>query len=248
MLAVAEDMRNRFGVPPGLVIIDTMISAIGIENLNDAISARQAVDVLQEIRRATGAVVLGVHHHGKDTSKCATGSFAFTALPDFIVSVHGAADDKGHVSERCVTLTKSRSGETGWRCGFDLTDVLIDVSENGRKKHCAFVDLLPEGSSDEASNDSGTHQGKGLVPLMTAFGEALESGETIKFDDKVFKATRKDPLRLRFDELYKGPSSEANRTAFRRALKTATDAEPPRVCRRPFRLSHAAMAGSSSCA
>ncbi len=220
ILAVAEDMRNRLDVPLGLVIIDTMISAIGIENLNDAISARQAVDVLQEIRRATGAVVLGVHHLGKDTSKGATGSFAFTALPDFIVSVHGP-DDKGHVNERCVTLTKSRSGETGWRCGFDLTDVLIDVSENGRKKHCAFVDPLPEGSSDEASNDSGAQRGKGLVPLMTAFGEALESGETIKFDDKVFKATRKDLLRVRFDELYKGPTSEANRKAFSRALEGA---------------------------
>ena len=221
ILAIAEDMRNRLGVPLGLVIIDTMISAIGIENLNDAIAARQAVDVLQEIRRATGAVVLGVHHHGKDTSKGATGSFAFTALPDFIVSVHGAGDDKGHVSERCVTLTKSRSGETGWRCDFDLTDVLIDVGENGREKYCAFVDPLPEGSSDEASNDSGAHQGRGLAVVMTAFGEALESGETIKFDDKVFKATRKDLLQLRFDELYKGPTAEANSRAFGRALQAA---------------------------
>ena len=201
-----------------------MISAIGIENLNDAISARQAVDVLKKIQRATGAVVLGVHHHGKDASKGATGSFAFTALPDFIVSVHGAADDKGHVSERCVTLTKSRSGETGWRCGFDLTDVLIDAGENGRGRYCVFVDPLPEGSSDQASNDRGAHQGKGLTPLMTAFGEALESGETIKFEDQVFKATRKSLLRVRFDELYEGPSSDANRKAFSRALQAAMDA------------------------
>jgi hypothetical protein len=224
ILAVAEDMRNRLGVPLGLVIIDTMISAIGIENLNDAIAARQAVDVLHEIRRATGAVVLGAHHLGKDASKGATGSFAFTALPDFIVSVHGAGDDKGHVSERCVTLTKSRSGETGWRCDFNLSDVLIDVSENGREKYCAFVDPLPEGSSDQASNDSGAHQGKGLTTLMTAFGETLESGETIKFEGKDFTATRKDLLRLRFDELYEGPSSEANSRAFRRALQAAVDA------------------------
>jgi hypothetical protein len=221
ILAIAEDMRNRLAVPLGLVIIDTMISAIGIENLNDAIAARQAVDVLQEIRRGTGAVVLGVHHHGKKTSSGPTGSFAFTALPDFIVSVHGAADDKGHVSERCVTLTKSRSGETGWRCDFDLTDVLIEEGENGRGRYCAFVDPLPEGSPDQASNDSGAHQGKGLTPLMTAFGEALESGETIKFEGKVFKATRKDRLRVRFDDLHKGPSSEANRVAFRRALQAA---------------------------
>jgi AAA domain len=152
MLAVAEDMRNRLGVPLGLVIIDTMISAIGIENLNDAISARQAVDVLKKIQRATGAVVLGVHHHGKKKSSGPTGSFAFTALPDFIVSVHRAVDENEQVRRRWVTTTKSRNGETGWCCGFDLTDVLIDVSENGRKKHCAFVDPLPEGSSDEASN------------------------------------------------------------------------------------------------
>jgi hypothetical protein len=203
------------------VIIDTMISAIGIENLNDATSARQAVDVLKKIQRATGAVVLGVHHHGKKTSSGPTGSFAFTALPDFIVSVHKAGDDKGHVSERCVTLTKSRSGETGWCCDFELTEALIDEGENGRGRYCAFVDPLPEGSSDQASSDSGTHHGKGLAALMTAFGEALESGETIKFEGKVFKATRKDLLRLRFDELYEGPSSEANSRAFRRALQAA---------------------------
>jgi hypothetical protein len=56
---------------------------------------------------------------------------------------------------------------------------------------------------------------------MTALGETLESGETIKFEGKVFKATRKDLLRVRFDELYEGPSSEANRRAFGRALQVA---------------------------
>jgi hypothetical protein len=221
ILAIAEDMRNRLGVPLGLVVIDTMISAIGIENLNDAISARQAVDVLKKIQRATGAVVLGVHHHGKKKSSGPTGSFAFTALPDFIVSVHRAVDENEQVRRRWITTTKSPSGETGWCCDFDLTDVLIDVSENGREKYCAFVDPLPEGGSDEPSNDSGAHQGKGLTALMTALGETLESGETIKFEGKVFKATRKDLLRVRFDELYEGPSSEANRRAFGRALQVA---------------------------
>ena len=212
ILAVAEDMRNRLGVPLGLVIIDTMISAIGIENLNDAISARQAVDVLQEIQRATGAVVLGVHHHGKKKSSGPTGSFAFTALPDFIVSVHRAGDDKGHVSERCMTLTKSRSGETGWCCDFDLTDVLIEwVKTDARSIAHSSIRSRKEAPMRRLMI-AAPDQGKGLTTLMTAFGETLESGETIKIEDKVFKATRKDLLRLRFDELYEGLAQRLDRT------------------------------------
>ncbi len=218
IVAVAEEMQKRHAVSLRLVIIDTMLSAIGIDERNNASQARLAMAVLQKIHQATGAVALGVHHHGKEKARGAAGSFAFTAIPDFILSVH-KNDENGKVKRRWIETTKLRSGETDWTCDFDLTGIQIDLDAQGNEIYCPFVEPRPEGSSKDAGNVGGARESKGLTALKKALDDARRSNGMTEFDDGKFRGTRKEALRLGFDRHYKGKTDEANRKAFDRALK-----------------------------
>jgi len=140
ILAAADEMQERHGLPLRLVIIDTMLAGVAIDDWNNPAQAQRAMAVLSKIAQATGATTIGVHHHGKDKSRGPTGSYALTATADFILSVYRDGDQPG--GRRWLRTTKSRGGETGSSCDFDLASVLVDMDERGNEKYCAFVERV----------------------------------------------------------------------------------------------------------
>ena len=109
---INEDMLKATRMPLRMIIIDTMISSFNVGDWNNVADTTEAMKVLRRIKDETGVAVTVVHHHGKDTSRGAAGSYAITAHPDAILSVY-KKDTDGAVKRRWVTLTKSRFGETG---------------------------------------------------------------------------------------------------------------------------------------
>jgi hypothetical protein len=83
-LDVSDQMRGRFDLPLSLIVIDTMLAAFDIRDWNDPGETRRIMSPLAAIAEKTGAVVLGVHHHGKDVTRGAAGSYALTAAADFV--------------------------------------------------------------------------------------------------------------------------------------------------------------------
>ena len=81
-----EEMRQGTGLPLSAVFIDTLMSAFVISNWNEPGETTLAMKMLNRIKEGTGATVIGVHHHGKDPSRGAAGSYALTAAPDSILS------------------------------------------------------------------------------------------------------------------------------------------------------------------
>ena len=222
ILAAADEMQERHGLPLRLVIIDTMLAGVAIDDWNNPAQAQRAMAVLSKIAQATGATTIGVHHHGKDKSRGPTGSYALTATADFILSVYRDGDQPG--GRRWLRTTKSRGGETGSSCDFDLASVLVDMDERGNEKYCAFVEPRLDTSHNEEVNDGkSTPESKGSAAFKQAFAEAVKSGRVIEFDDGKYRGTLKALLRGRFDGCYGGKSEDANRKAFTRALKSAID-------------------------
>lgn len=75
---------------PALVIIDTLARcSLGAEE-NSAKDAGQLVDALDQIRRATAATVIAVHHSGKDFERGARGSTALRGAMDTELAVTAA--------------------------------------------------------------------------------------------------------------------------------------------------------------
>ena len=137
---VSEKMQTRFGIPLQLIAIDTMLAAFDIQDWNNPSETRRVMKSLAQISEETGTVVLGVHHHGKDVSRGAAGSYALTAAADFVLSVFADTDTDGGVSARRIALTKLRDGPTGWCCEFELKPFKIGVDDEGEDIVSAFVD------------------------------------------------------------------------------------------------------------
>lgn len=108
-----------------LIIIDTYARAMAGGNENDAKDVGQAVAHCDLIHRKTGALVVLVHHSGKDATKGARGSGALRAAADLEIEVVQTRE------YRAATVTKQKDGEDGREFRFRLAEVVIGEDEDG---------------------------------------------------------------------------------------------------------------------
>lgn len=109
------------------VVIDTYARAMVGANENDAKDVGLAVAHCEAIHRKTGALVILVHHTGKDASKGARGSVALRGAADAEIEV---SSDK---SGRAATITKMKDGEDGIQFGFKLQTVVVGLDDEGEE-------------------------------------------------------------------------------------------------------------------
>jgi hypothetical protein len=233
--AVAKEMMTRYGVPLRLIIIDTLVAAFALSGWNDPSDAALAMKVLSDITEATGATTIGVHHHGKDVTRGAAGSFVFTAEPDFIVSMFRDVDVSGAVTRRWIAQTKTRRGATGWTCDFNLKNQVIGTDEDGVEVPCAYIVADTE---NRMPNPKKKKQARGesraVRAFKTAVVEALDAFGTIEDvhgTGPAVKAVAVCHVRSEFERRYVADSDEpakkgdAIRKAFKRGLDDARSAE-----------------------
>ncbi|MBU3028960.1 helicase RepA family protein [Paracoccus marinaquae] len=79
---LVEAIREGFKAMPALIVIDTLARVMGSGDENSAKDMGQLVRSVDDIRAATGAHVMVVHHSGKDESKGARGSGSLRAAAD----------------------------------------------------------------------------------------------------------------------------------------------------------------------
>jgi AAA domain/Toprim domain len=124
-----SEFVDLFGVPLGLVIIDTVATSFIMEDEN----AKDAVAVanhMSEISKATSAFVLGVHHYGKNQELGLRGSSAFRANVDQVIAVLARRDGKGNVKKRELALEKNREGVEGDLGRFELTEITLGTDRD----------------------------------------------------------------------------------------------------------------------
>lgn len=109
---------------PGLVIVDTWAQVTPGANENAGEDMGKALAQCKRLHTATGALVLLVHHSGKDASKGARGWSGLNAASDCTIEVIRSDND------RVATITKMKDGEDGAEFGFKLLTVQLsdDVS------------------------------------------------------------------------------------------------------------------------
>ena len=136
---LSRECVTQFGFPIRLVIVDTLAATFAFKDENDASETTAALKVLNELSKTTNALVMAVAHYGKNAETGERGSSALTASPDAILAVLAERDTKGKVTSRSLSLTKSRSRDTGWSAGFELLPVHLGDTEKGRPVFSAVV-------------------------------------------------------------------------------------------------------------
>lgn len=178
---VNEHFRNHFAVRLGAIFIDTLAAAFDLKDENDNAEASKAIRRMRSIGLALNAVVVGVHHYGKDKTTGLRGASAWRGGADAVISVLADRDElTGQVSNRSLALAKSRVGEEGPIAPFDLKGVLIGEDEDGDPvTSCIIVPALHRAGELVVSKERQKSESAAVTAFKKAFDEALNAfGET----------------------------------------------------------------------
>jgi hypothetical protein len=107
-----------------LIVVDTFAQTTPGANENAAEDVGKALGYCKRIHEATGAMVLLIHHAGKDATKGARGWSGLRAAADAEIEV--VRED----TCRFLRLTKNKDGEDGLEWAFDLEVVQLGVDED----------------------------------------------------------------------------------------------------------------------
>src|SRR3546814_9404957 len=116
-------------VGAGLVVIDTLAQVTPGGDENSAVDMGKAIRKCRQISETTGAMVLLVHHAGKDVARGARGWSGIRAAADveIEVSLHKSG-------VRVAKLTQQKEGQDGLAYGFTLETVTIGQEEDGDRR------------------------------------------------------------------------------------------------------------------
>jgi hypothetical protein len=119
---VAKGIKASGGAD--LIIVDTFAQTTPGANENAGEDVGKALGYCKRIHEVTGAMVLLIHHSGKDATKGARGWSGLRAAADAEIEVVREGD------ARALRLTKSKDGEDGLLWGFALEVVQLGLDED----------------------------------------------------------------------------------------------------------------------
>lgn len=123
VIAAAREMTAR-GTPPGVIVLDTLNQTMGGGDENSSLDMGSYLRAVAAIREATGALVLIIHHSGKNAAAGARGHSSLRAAVDVEMELRLEGDF------RVLRLTKSRDGRDGVELAFNMIVVPLGVDED----------------------------------------------------------------------------------------------------------------------
>jgi len=209
VIATVKAVADRFGVPPKLIVVDTLSRAMAGGNENAPEDMTALIGTGDTIRQQTGACVLWIHHSGKDSAKGARGHSSLRAATDTEIEI--TADG----ANRMARATKQRELPTDGQFPFTLRVVELGLNRRGKPVTTCVVD-----PSDEATMVAGARLSGHVARAMGVLADLINrTGETgYKGTPSGAKSVPEEWWR---DEFYSkampGADPEAKRKAFRRA-------------------------------
>jgi hypothetical protein len=232
--AAQEHLREAFGLPLVLIIIDTVAAGAGFNDENSAAESQKVMDGLQALARETGAFVMGVDHFGKTSETGTRGSSAKESAADVVLAFLGTRDEGGTISNTRMALRKLRGGKVGMETVYDLD--VVQVGETYHREPITTCVVNWQSSRGETIAQAVKDRWpKTLRVFRSALETALAtSGYRIRpfgAEGPEVLAVVEDALREEFYASYV-PAGEADpqkragakQKAFKRAAKQASDA------------------------
>ena len=174
------------GGPADVVIVDTFAQVIPGANENAAEDIGKALTHCRGIHRATGAVVVLVHHAGKDPTRGARGWSGIRAAADAEIEVLRLP------MGRLARISKQKDGIDGREWGFDLHPVPIGMDEDGDAiDSCVIREAeIPAGGRIDPKKRVGPWEKR----VLDVVGEiALSQNSGIEVDQVLDEVVRRGP-------------------------------------------------------
>lgn len=151
--------------PYDLIVMDTFAQVMPGANENSGEDVGKALAECKRIHRHTGAMVLLVHHSGKDASKGARGWSGLRAAADVELEVLRSDE------LRSISVTKLKDGQDGTNIGFKLHTVILGEDEDGDDITSCIVEYTNTGrATKEKGATVGPKERQILMVLNEVFG------------------------------------------------------------------------------
>ena len=156
--------------PVTLIVVDTLAQVSPGANENTSEDMSRVLSNVKLLHEATGAMVLLVHHAGKDLSKGSRGWSGIKGAAD--VQLEVLRHDNG---DREIAIEKMKDGEDGVRWGFKLEVVELGIDfEGDTVTSCVAVEAdLPKPSEEQGDRKGVKRRGRienHILEIMTLFG------------------------------------------------------------------------------
>jgi hypothetical protein len=212
------NLLNSGADPIGVIVIDTLNRTMvgGDENRPEDMGA--FISNVSRLGEQTGALVLIIHHSGKDPARGARGHSSLKAAVDTEIEI---SHENG---ERVATITKARDGVSGTRFGFTLQAVELGTDEDGDPiTSCVIVptDVPTSAHTPRPRALSGAARVglKALAETIAEHGERMPETSTIP---RGVQAVTINRWRSRFVVRY-GSDGERKADAVGKAFRRAKD-------------------------
>jgi hypothetical protein len=119
-------LMEEFGLPLGLIIIDTIAASAGYTKLgadSDTAITQRLMTVLKLAGIKLNCFVLGIDHFGKDVTLGTRGAIAKESSGDLVLSLLGDRELSGRVLNTRLVVRKVRGGRTGEEYPFGVREV-----------------------------------------------------------------------------------------------------------------------------
>jgi hypothetical protein len=157
---VEAQLMADFGLPLGLIIIDTLVACAGYRRSgeeNDNAVGQALMNVLSAVARELDCCVLGVDHFGKDLEAGTRGAASKESSADFVLVCLGHRELSGTVTNTRLAVRKNRGGQQGQEYPFVLRPVEMGLDEDGEPETTMVVDWSSPGAA-------GAHAGAAPEP------------------------------------------------------------------------------------
>lgn len=127
--------------PMDVVILDTLAASTPGIDENSSKEFGPVLHYCKQLSKRTGALILFVHHTGKDPLKGMRGSSVLLGASDCLILVERFGDD------RVATIAKLKNGVDKAEYGFKLNVVDLGVDSDGDNISSCVVNYLPPGAA-----------------------------------------------------------------------------------------------------
>jgi hypothetical protein len=145
-----QSLQDEFGLPLGLVMIDTIAACAGFTKAgeeNDNAVGQAIMNVLKAVAQALNCFVLGVDHFGKNLHAGTRGAFSKESAGDVVLACLGDKELSGTVTDTRLAVRKHRGGRQGQEYAFTLREVEApEPDEDGDPITTMVVDWQPAGA------------------------------------------------------------------------------------------------------
>lgn len=172
------------------IVMDTYAQVTPGANENGAEDMGKALSHCRALFEATGAMVILVHHSGKDASRGVRGWSGINAALDFAIETSRAEGS----DYREARVTKMKDGEDGLTFGFKLEVIMVGMDEDLEEVTSCVISEAETPKGEEKETGKGVKR-RGRVEnhvleTMTLFGSA----DTVKLHELVDQAVATMPL------------------------------------------------------